>query len=76
MSAGSGELVPTAFPEKRKRLGPSHKVMVALKNNMIYDLALAPNVEVEFSQGTQSEPVLRYRQTLPAVPSPASVFRQ
>lgn len=51
MSAGSGELVPTAFPEKRKRLGPSHKVMVALKNNMIYDLALAPNVEVEFSTG-------------------------
>lgn len=32
-------------------LGPSHKVMVALKNNMIYDLALAPNVEVEFSTG-------------------------
>ena len=51
VSAGSGELVPTAFPEKRKRLGPSHKVMVALKNNMIYDLALAPNVEVEFSIG-------------------------
>ena len=24
-------------------------IMVALKNNMIYDLALAPNVEVEFS---------------------------
>ena len=51
MSVGSGELVPTAFPEKRKRLGPSHKVMVALKNNMIYDLALAPNVEVELSTG-------------------------
>lgn len=51
VSAGSGELVSTAFPEKRKRLGPSHKVMVALKNNMIYDLALAPNVEVEFSTG-------------------------
>ena len=51
VSAGSGELVPTAFPEKRKRLRPSHKVMVALKNNMIYDLALAPNVEVEFSIG-------------------------
>ena len=30
VSAGSGELVSTAFPEKRKRLGPSHKVMVAL----------------------------------------------
>lgn len=51
MSAGRGELVSTAFSEKRKRLGPSHKVMVALKNNMIYDLALAPNVEVEFSTG-------------------------
>lgn len=40
VSAGSGELVLTAFPEKRKRLGPSHKVMVALKNNMIYDFQL------------------------------------
>ena len=54
VSAGSGELVPTAFPEKRKRLRPSHKVMVALKNNMIYDLALAPNVEVELSTGKRS----------------------
>lgn len=38
--------------------------MVALKNNMIYDLALAPNVEVEFSTGKRWSLNTEYKMSL------------
>lgn len=37
--------------DAREKTDTSRKVIVALKNNILYDLVLAPNVEVELSIG-------------------------
>lgn len=47
----AGVLVPAVLMEKEGRADSSRRVIVALKNNILYDLALAPNIEVELSIG-------------------------
>ena len=47
----AGVLVPAVLMEKEERADSSRRVIVALKNNILYDLALAPNIEVELSIG-------------------------
>ena len=47
----AGVLVPAVLMEKEGRSDSSRRVIVALKNNILYDLALAPNIEVELSIG-------------------------
>ena len=47
----AGVLVPAVLMEKEGRADLSRRVIVALKNNILYDLALAPNIEVELSIG-------------------------
>lgn len=44
---------------EEKKADTSRKVIVALKNNILYDLVLAPNVEVELSD--RAEVVFEYR---------------
>ncbi len=45
-------IVPSAvLMTQEKKTDTSRKVIVALKNNILYDLVLAPNVEVELSIG-------------------------
>lgn len=45
-------IVPSAvLMAEEKKADTSRKVIVALKNNILYDLVLAPNVEVELSIG-------------------------
>ena len=36
---------------KEEKPAPSHKTVLAIKNNLLYDLALAPNIEVELPMG-------------------------
>lgn len=50
LAAGS-IVFPAPVAEKEKEPSPSRRVVVALKNNVLYDLALAPNIEVEFAIG-------------------------
>lgn len=47
----AGVLVPAVLMEKEGKADSSRRVIVALKNNILYDLALAPNIEVELSIG-------------------------
>lgn len=47
----AGVLVPAVLMEKEGRADSSRRVIVALKNNILYDLALVPNIEVELSIG-------------------------
>lgn len=46
----AGGIVPPA-PVAEKEPSLSRRVIVAVKNNVLYDLALAPNIEVEFAIG-------------------------
>lgn len=41
-------IIPSANEKQEKR---SHETMLAIKNNLIYDLALAPNIEIEIPIG-------------------------
>lgn len=48
----AGSLLPPApAAEKERESSSPRRVVVALKNNILYDLALAPNIEVEFAIG-------------------------
>lgn len=47
----AGVLVPAVLMEKEGKADSSRRVIVALKNNILYDLVLAPNIEVELSIG-------------------------
>lgn len=46
-----GSIVPAVPVAERQEEPSSRRVILALKNNILYDLALAPNLEVEFSIG-------------------------
>lgn len=48
-----GSMVPPApvAQKKEREDASSRRVILALKNNILYDLALAPNVEIELSMG-------------------------
>lgn len=47
----AGSIIPPAPVVEERELPSSGRVILALKNNVLYDLALAPNVELEFSIG-------------------------
>lgn len=44
-------VVPTPVEEERKASSSSKETILALKNNLLYDLALAPNIEIELPIG-------------------------
>lgn len=46
-----GSIVPPPVEEERKERSSSKETILALKNNLLYDLALAPNIEIELPIG-------------------------